>query len=637
MVRVLVVEDEFIVAEDVRLTLVQAGHDVVDVVASGEEAVERAFALRPELLLMDVRLAGKIPGPEAARRITARLDVPVVYVTAFSDVATLDQAKISVPYGYLLKPYEGRELLVAVEMALHKHAVDLRVRSSERFLATTLRSIGDAVVATDNDGLVTLMNPMAERLTGWVEAEALGRPLTEVVRILDERSRDPLPISLRDVFAVRGVVSLPRGLLAQRGGGEVPVDDSLAPILDGNNLMGAILIFRDITERRRLEARIAVSERLVALGTMVAGIAHEMNNPLAYVIANVEVAIAGLAKAIEQIGDADLIAHLRDLRAALGDSLDGAQRVKRIVADLKTFSAPHERPRAAVDLVEVIGAAVRMAEHEIRARARLEVDLGPAPTVWGNDAQLAQVVLNLVVNAAHSIPEGAAASNHVRVSLGLDPLGNAQIEVSDTGCGIPPEVMVRMFDPFFTTKPVGSGTGLGLAICHRIVADHGGEIDASSPPQGQLQGTRFRVRLPASIQPPAQPLAVAAPPPVALRRGRILVVDDDPGVRKAIHRALHAAQDVVEAASSRAALELIAAGPPFDLILCDLMMPDLTGMDLYEALSASHPEEAARIVFMSGGTFTPRAAAFVARASDRILAKPFSIGILEDLVARWLR
>src|SRR5215470_3472448 len=327
MVRVLVAEDEFIVAEDVRMALTKGGHDVVDVVGSGEEAIERALALRPELLLMDIRLAGPMPGPEAARRIAESLDVPVVYVTAYSDAETLEQAKASLHYGYLLKPYEGRQLLVAVEMALHKHAVDQQVRSSERFLSTTLRSIGDAVVASDTEGRVTLMNTIAEKLTGWREADALGRPLAEIARLLDERTREPLPLSLGALFEGRSVVSLPRSVLIQRTGAEIPVDDSLAAILDGPNVMGAILVFRDTSERRSLDARIAMSERLVALGTMAAGIAHEINNPLVYVIANVELAINGLNESIARLGVAgpgEVVGALHELGGALSDSLDGA-------------------------------------------------------------------------------------------------------------------------------------------------------------------------------------------------------------------------------------------------------------------------------------------------------------------------
>jgi CheY-like chemotaxis protein len=323
------------------------------------------------------------------------------------------------------------------------------------------------------------------------------------------------------------------------------------------------------------------------------------------------------------------------------------------VGDLKSFARAGEddEPRA-VDVEDVLETAIDIAANEIRHRARLCREYADVPPTWGNGGRLTQVFLNLLVNAAHAIPEGdepagvqrredelpSAAERrdderehriHVRTREASS--GWISVEVEDTGVGMPPEVVDRIFDPFFTTKPQGMGTGLGLSICHGIVTAMGGEISVRSEVG---RGTTFTLMLP-----PAEGTARRARPRTwpdmsidGARRLKILVVDDEPLICEGIRRAL-SGHDVEVAPSGRDAIRMCQEGD-FDLVLCDVMMPDVSGMEVYARIRAAKPEYEARFVFMTGGAFTPKARKFLESVTNEQIIKPFSLRELRSLVAR---
>jgi CheY-like chemotaxis protein len=274
-----------------------------------------------------------------------------------------------------------------------------------------------------------------------------------------------------------------------------------------------------------------------------------------------------------------------------------------------------------------------MTSNEVRHRARLTRDYGDVAPVNGNESRLGQVFLNLIVNAAQAIPEGDAANNEVKIVTRMDSSGRVAIEFHDTGAGIPAEVLPRIFDAFFTTKATTLGTGLGLAICHRIVAEHDGEISVKSRTGS---GTVFRVVLGAENRLVAEP-AAALPEIRPTRAGRVLVIDDEQMLCSAIERILGAQHHVTTVTSAREALSRLGAGERFDLILCDLMMPEMTGMDLYDEVQRSMADQAAKFIFMSGGAFTDNARAFLARSSNEVVDKPFRGAALRQVVARFLQ
>ncbi len=383
----------------------------------------------------------------------------------------------------------------------------------------------------------------------------------------------------------------------------------------------------DVTERRSLQARLELAGRLASVGTLAAGVAHEINNPLAYVGGNLSVVAETLDRTIAGTPlDRDAALELRE---AVSDALDGTARVRDIVNDLRRFARPAaEGARVPLDVRAELEAAIGIARHQIAAHAALKVNVRePLPAVVVGRHELGQVLVNLLVNAAQAIPEGRAAENEVRVAAWADG-GAVVLEVSDTGSGIPAEVLPHVFDPFFTTKEAGAGMGLGLAICHGIVTAAGGTIEVESEVGA---GTRFRVRLPGAGAP------LAAEPPradgAAVRaRRRVLVVDDDQLVARAVARMLANAHDVEVLTSAREGARRIEAGERWDVVLCDLIMPDMTGMALAERLARTAPEMLPRLVFVTGGAFTEGSRAFLESGTWRVLEKPIDPAALREVV-----
>jgi CheY-like chemotaxis protein/anti-sigma regulatory factor (Ser/Thr protein kinase) len=270
-----------------------------------------------------------------------------------------------------------------------------------------------------------------------------------------------------------------------------------------------------------------------------------------------------------------------------------------------------------------------MAWNELRHRVRLVKTYGKVAPVEASESRLGQVFLNLVVNAAQAIPEGRIDANEIRISTRTGDDGRVIVEIADTGPGIPPNVLKQLFTPFFTTKPVGVGTGLGLSICERIVTGFGGTIEVES----ELgKGTVFRVALLAARSTETQEAPEPTRSSSATRRGRILVVDDEPAIAKAVQRTLSREHEVVVLESAVTALERIRAGERFDVILCDLMMPRMTGMDLHAALLQDEPSQSAAMIFLTGGAFTPHARKFLDEAPNLRMEKPFETMHLRAMV-----
>jgi nitrogen-specific signal transduction histidine kinase/CheY-like chemotaxis protein len=402
---------------------------------------------------------------------------------------------------------------------------------------------------------------------------------------------------------------------------------SIPAVFDGEPAV--VTIARDVTEQRRLQAQLLLADRMVSVGTLAAGVAHEINNPLAYLAGN----LSYLADHLNTVGAGASTESLEALAEALSDAQEGVRRIGRIVRDLKTFSRADEERREAMDVHSVLEVSLRMVANELRHRTTLVRSLALVPPVDGNEARLGQVFLNLLVNALQALPDRAPEANLVRVATYPSATGEVVVEVSDNGVGMTPEVRRRIFDPFFTTKPVGVGTGLGLSVCQGVVHALGGTIEVDSEPG---HGSTFRVRLPA-LTAPRSP-APRSPPPTPITEAlSVLVVDDEPLLGQVVCRLLQPEHRVVLETDAPAALARIAAGERFDVLLCDLMMPGMTGMGFYERLAAQRPELLDRVVFMTGGAFTASAREFLERVPNPQLTKPFSVEDLRRVLDNYRR
>ena len=619
---ILVVEDEAPTARDLQHALERLGYDVLPT-TSCSQATARAFQHKPDLVLMDVLVDGTSRGTEAADVISTRCKIPIVFVMACADDVAVRHATRAAPYGFVVKPVRLEELRVVVDVALHKHAVETCLRERERWFSTTLHSISDAVISVDTGAAVTFMNAAAEHMTGVPSEHGVGRPIRDVLQLTPlptahqegtttSGNETPLERALRE----RCVVKLPEAHLKNHASGEQRIiSDSAAPVFADGQLLGAVTVFRDVTEQRRLEEALRVSERMASVGLLAAGVAHEINNPLPVVMANAESLAATLT---------DPTVGLGELRQLLSDSVMASRRIRDIVRDLLLFSKSEAPEQRNVDLRDVMESSLRMARNTIRHRACVKTQFDAVPPVFGNASQLGQVFLNVLVNAAQAIPDGHADQHSIRVALSTSQDGGAVIEVADTGCGMSAATLKQLFTPFFTTKAAGMGTGLGLSICQRIVSSMGGRLHIDSEPD---LGTTLRIWLPASLV-CDEPTRSAPSSRTATRRGSVMVIDDEPTVADVLKRMLAPSHDVAVFHRARRALARLDAGYRYDVIVCDLMMPELTGIEFYHLVASRWPDQAARVVFVSGGEFTPSAAAFFESTKLLKLDKPVDVPAL---------
>ena len=398
-----------------------------------------------------------------------------------------------------------------------------------------------------------------------------------------------------------------------------------------------VTIARDVSARVEGQARLVLTDRLGSMGVLAAGVAHEINNPLMYMMQNAELiqrgldAIALAADPLAGLPDpAGVLERVAEARECIADVRSGGERVSRLVQRLRGFSRVDERV-GPVDLQPVLHDAVRFAQSQVHPRARLDVRVEALPPVSGNEGELFQVFLNLLANAAQAIPAGAPDAHRVTLRARADAHA-VLVEVEDTGVGMSPAEVERIFDPFYTTKAVGEGTGLGLTICFSIVRRIGGSISVRTEPG---RGSVFAVRLPisaATALPLREPAAAPAPAPARSRSRRLLVVDDEAAIRTALDRALRARHELVLCGSAREAAAVLAVDACFDLILCDFLMEQDTGRDLWEWLAVHQPGLLERTAFMSGNAFLPRARRFFDTVPAPVLDKPVPVDEVERLL-----
>ncbi|MEJ7599468.1 MAG: ATP-binding protein [Kofleriaceae bacterium] len=492
----------------------------------------------------------------------------------------------------------------------------------------------DHLCITGFDGNFVRVNPAWERTLGWSLDELMSRPSIELVHPDDRAATLGARRQLHD----GGVLTRLVNRYACKDGTYRWFEwRSIAEIKRKVVYAAA----RDITDQKHVEDQLRESrehehllerqllraDRMASVGTLAAGAAHQINNPLACVSANLALMLEELAT----VGPTISAVQLDDLKQMGITARTAVESIREVVRGLTTFSHTTVEQRVSLEVERVVQLAIGLTANEIHHRARLVTEFGPTPPIEADETRLAQVIVNLLVNAMQAIPEGDSPRHEVRIVTGTDD-GRAVIEIRDTGVGIPHASLGRIFDPFFTTKAIGVGTGLGLSICHNIVTGLGGTIDVTT---ALGEGSSFRVLLP-----PARAATIARPAVVATldsaSRAKVLVVDDEAAIGVTLTRVLRA-HDVTAVTAAKDALSLLETGQRYDLILSDLMMPEMSGMELFDELSRRFPDAAARVVFISGGAFTANATTFLAQVPNERLEKPFDPHTIRALARRFAR
>jgi len=498
---ILVVEDERVVARDLQMILQRLGYHVPAISATGADAIAKATALHPDLLLMDIRLQGELDGIEAATFILAQLDIPVVYLTAFTDDATRQRARQTAPYGYLVKPFDERTVQTTIEMALERHARDRQGRVQEQWLTGTLASLGDAIVTIDARGRITFANPAAERLLHCVQADVIGAAVADVIILGDTHTRHQIEHPAVAALEHDGPVpQMDDRILIARDGAEIAISGSIARIQTAQQgIQGAVLVFQE----RATQQRVRVASRppspqsdderqIQRLRVLAGGIAHDFNNILAAVLGNAQ--LAGFELSAEHSAHKSLAQIERSVHRAA----DLTRQLRAYAGDAPIVPEPS-------DLNMLVRQAVASLSNSTLTHTAVSVHLAPdLPSVEADPTQIHWAVQHLLINAAEAI--GAAdgmitIATDVRqlagadlataiVGAGLPPGQYVAVEIVDTGSGMDKATLERIFDPFFTTK--FAGRGLGLPAVLGIIQQHRGALTVRS---ALGQGTTFTVYL----------------------------------------------------------------------------------------------------------------------------------------------
>jgi PAS domain S-box-containing protein len=612
--RILIVEDEAVVAHALQATLQGLGYKPCDVAYTATQAVNAALAQQPDVVLMDIRLEATADGIGAAEEILRRAGIPVIFVTAYSDDETLARVEAAGMYGYILKPVEEGSLRIAIEMALSRHRMEKDVRDKEEWLNILLGSISDGVIATDPAGRIVRLNIEAERLTGWSEGEALGKPVDEVLTLIDEKTRQRCANPVANVIATGKAMDFGNDtLLIARDGTEHAIAESGAPIRDrACRISGVVFTFRDIAAQRQADADLRRAKELADAAAQlqaefVSKVSHELRTPLTsmtYAARNLQKGVAGPVSE-------SVIRYAR--------MIDGeCQRMLKTVNDVLDMRKIQNKTLILAEVRLPIARLIARTVETLRLQSeskmvRLNFAADSATECLACDPEkIVRVVQNIVGNAIKFTPPRGAV--RVRLSRDSDRSGMVLLTVEDSGIGIPAAEMGNVTQPYYQVGKQTTGSGLGLSISNEIVELHGGSLSIQSPPPGRSSGSLVTVRLPSA----AAPLA--------------LVVDDDPVMRKLIEEQLTPnGYQVIAVSGGNEALRRVETRVP-QIMLVDLILDDLSGCELIVKLKHLVPLRTMPIVALTGGNVDGDKYSVLSDFAIPTLCKPWREDELLDVI-----
>jgi len=486
---ILIVEDEGIIALDLKKKLESLGYSVAAIADNAADALHCAEHLRPALVLMDISIRGDRDGIEVAEEIRRWFHLPVMFVTSHSDRDTLERARITEPFGFIVKPFHGLNLAPQIEMAIWKHKMEEKLRASEAWLSTVVRNVADALIATNHDGEVVLMNAQAEALTGFSLAAVQGRQLLEVFQVFDEITGVPVVHPLETLYDGRELSSGARSykLLKKGGSEEVMVEAELSSNWDEGSLMGIIVVFRDITERRRAESQNRQLQKMNAVALMAVGLGRELAESQ-----------RGMDRSVNEL----MAVSRGHAVSLLADIYERAAYQQSVVQQLVSLGTSNRGEPEVVDLNDVLARMEGSFKKTLGFRDVLTMKLEPdLPAIRADLPELRRSLLRLVADAREAMPDGGS----LEISTCAAEAG-VQLTVRDSGKGIRPGAEERVFDPYYQSRAGNRNPGFSLALVYHFVTLSGGTIEVES---GMAKGTAYTLTFPVAEAAPARLLTRA--------------------------------------------------------------------------------------------------------------------------------
>ncbi|MFW5712324.1 MAG: response regulator [Spirochaetota bacterium] len=621
--KVQIVEDEGVVALDIRRHLESFGYHVTGSYASGEEAIANFEEESPDLVLMDIRLQGQMDGIEAAQIVRDRFRVPVIILTAYADEKTIERAKFIEPFGYIIKPFEERELRTNIEMALFRHKLETRLQESEERYRRFFQEDLSADFVADAQGVLLACNRSFVEYFGFTSPEEV-----EGTR-LDERFPDESHAAdfWRQLKRNKRLVLHELDLL-RADGTKLNLLANVVADMDAEGRISEVKGYLiDISKRKNLEQQLRQAQKLEAIGRLAGGVAHDFNNILTVILGYSTIVQEKLQK--NDTGIENEVAGIQD----------AAKRASTLTRQLLAFSRRQILKPKQIHLNDLIKNLEKMMRRLVSEEIGMYLDLSAEPdTVWVDPGQIEQVIMNLIVNARDAMPGGGRISirtlNYKVTSPEASPMGEIPpgeyvcAAVRDTGVGIEPNLLKMIFEPFFTTKSEEKGTGLGLSTVYGIIKQSSGFLQIDTEPE---KGSTFWILLPVSNKKSEAPKSIRGVEQSYTGTEKILVVEDEESLRNLVERIpkMYGYTVILADGPDKALMLLEANQTQFDLLVTDLVMPRMGGEELAERFSQRSP--ATKIVFMSGYPHkhgSKQAAAHTAAAENEdpipFISKPFS-------------